>query len=102
MASHLVTVLMLNDEKSPVAYGHLEREDGKTWLGVAVTEREQGKGLGKAMMDYLIDYAKSRNEKEITLTVDRQNGGAIQLYENVGFVRVSETDTFFMYVLPLS
>lgn len=41
---HYVTVLILEDDK-PLAYGHLDSDDGITWLGIAVIEDAKGMGL---------------------------------------------------------
>jgi RimJ/RimL family protein N-acetyltransferase len=82
---HIVTLIGYNDGE-PVAYGHLDPENGKTWLGVCVRETSCGKGLGTRMMDALIDEAKAQGIARIDLTVDEDNVGARKLYERYGFV----------------
>lgn len=41
----------------PVATGHLDPEDGKTWLGVAVTHGYTKQGHGTQVVKSLCDYA---------------------------------------------
>ena len=99
--NHLYAVVLV-DNQIPVAYGHLEREGLDLWLGVAVAEAYQGNGFGKQMVRHLIEAAKKWAEPSITLTVDKSNKKAIQLYEAQGFVRVAEKDHYYQYNYALS
>ena len=83
MKSHIVTFIGINDE-TPVAYGHLDKEDDVVWLGIAVAEHCRGLGLGTQMMQALIDYA-DENRHQLKLSVDVGNP-AISLYRNFGFL----------------
>ena len=96
--NHLLTVVLLNDEESPVAYGHLDKEGANLWLGIAVAQNMQGAGLGRKMLHYLIDYARTEKETSITLTVDKNNTKAIQLYEANDFVRTTDKDHYYQYL----
>ncbi len=56
-------------------------------LTLAVHEEYQGKGYGKALLAYLIEWAKSNPEIEkIRLHVRSSNLNAILLYKKFGFV----------------
>jgi ribosomal protein S18 acetylase RimI-like enzyme len=56
-------------------------------LTIAVHEGYQGQGVGKLMMNHLIDWAKSTPSVEkIELHVRATNQAAIALYKNLGFV----------------
>jgi len=68
-----------------VGYGHLDKEKDKTWLGICIAEQERGKGCGKIIMKYLIEYARDHGIKKIYLTVDSENTTAISLYEKYLF-----------------
>ena len=96
LQDHMVTlVFKLGD--TPAAYGHLDKEDDKVWLGVCVSDEHHGIGLGKKMMECLFDYAKKFNLKKINLSVDKGNKVAYALYEKVGFVLENESEkSFFM------
>ena len=98
---HLLAVVLTDEANNPVAYGHLDREGGNLWLGVAVAEKAQGLGLGKKMMDYLINYARSKKERSIKLTVDKTNVRAIKLYELYNFVCIAEKEVYYQYQYQL-
>jgi [ribosomal protein S18]-alanine N-acetyltransferase len=53
-------------------------------LNVSVAPDEQGQGIGRKMMESLIDYARGRAET-IFLEVRPSNPVAIALYEDLGF-----------------
>lgn len=56
-------------------------------LTIAIHEGHQGKGYGKTMMNYLIDWAKKNPKIEkFELHVRSSNTRAIKLYESLGFV----------------
>ena len=56
-------------------------------LGIVISEDYCNIGLGKIMMDYLIDWCKSNNiTTKISLSVRKDNPRAIHLYEKCGFV----------------
>ncbi|MEO9873142.1 N-acetyltransferase family protein [Ekhidna sp.] len=82
--NHLKTLVVMNNNQ-PVGYGHLDPEDGITWLGICVAERFRGKGIGKLIMNELIKSAKRMEVEEIQLSVDSDNNEAIQLYVRFGF-----------------
>lgn len=116
---HLCTFLLV-DEKTPVAYGHLDVTDEETiaancgseeskgkrektiWLGIAVSEKHTGKGLGLMMMNQLISFAKQHKVPQIKLSVDNENTVAIQLYEKLGFKLLEKKATFGFYILNLN
>ena len=94
-----ITTLLFTENEQPVAYGHLEKEGEEVWLGVCVLPHVKGKGYGKLMMNALIQRAGENNIKKISLTVDKVNKAAIQLYEKLGFKKRAETDRYFKYEL---
>ncbi|HTL83226.1 MAG TPA: GNAT family N-acetyltransferase [Bacteroidia bacterium] len=93
---HLCTWLIVENEV-PVAYGHLDKEDGVIWLGIAVADEARGKGLGKKMMQRLMDSAAAIGVQRIKLSVDHVNTAAIKLYEQFGFKLASKKETFGFY-----
>lgn len=48
----------------------------------------RNRGIGKIIIDYLIDYAKQLGYEEISLGVDTNNVKARRLYERKGFTNV--------------
>lgn len=83
--NHVIT-FMAFDEGCPVGYGHLDKENDRVWLGVAVSERTRGMGIGKKIVVALLDYADTKAITKVCLTVDASNTNAIKLYENHGFL----------------
>jgi ribosomal protein S18 acetylase RimI-like enzyme len=59
-------------------------------LAIAVVPSARGKGVGSAMLDALLERAREAGYPSISLSVDRNNAGAIGLYERHGFSRVGE------------
>jgi len=94
--NHLITLIGLVD-KNICAYGHLEQEGGRVWLGVCVQYSSRGNGYGSEMMGALLDHAARMCIDCIWLTVDTNNLTAIHLYEKLGFVcnKVSDTKNFY-------
>ena len=52
---------------------------------IAVDSAYRNMGIGKAMLDHLIDISKKRNDKEIYLEVSTKNFAAINLYRKFDF-----------------
>ena len=102
LKNHVCTELLLDNENKPVAYGHLDTESGIVWLGTAVVEIQTGKGLGKMMMNRLIEQGKKNNIPKIRLSVDNVNAAAIKLYTNFGFKLLEKRETFSFLELTLS
>jgi len=93
---HHITLLILDQDK-PVAYGHLEPENGIDWLGIAVIESSRGRGFGREMMKALIGEAENLKLKEIRLSVDASNTAAIALYRSMGFELLEVRDDIRFY-----
>ena len=62
---------------------------------VIIAEDQQGKGLGKMLTLKLLELAKERKIKKISLTTNPRRIAAHKLYESVGFVKLN-TDTFIL------
>jgi len=54
-------------------------------LGICIRDDFQGKGIGKGLMEYLINFAKKKDKKGLVLTVYKDNENAISLYQKYGF-----------------
>lgn len=98
--THIVSFLVL-ENNGPVAYGHLEQDKSIVWLGVCVLPNYQGRKLGLMVMNELIAKAKQKKIHEIYLTVDIQNKAAINLYEQLGFIKIELFNNSFKYKLYL-
>ena len=66
---------------------------------VAVLESYRRQGIGKLLVNALIDFAKENNLAFLTLEVRKSNIPAINLYKNNGFEEVGERKNY--YTSPL-
>jgi ribosomal protein S18 acetylase RimI-like enzyme len=57
---------------------------------VVIEKEYQNKGYGKALMDYIIKYAKEEEYNDIILSVYCFNEKAIKLYEKKGFKKLTQ------------
>lgn len=96
---HIRTILAYLGEDA-VGYAHLDKDGSTIWLGIAVAEEFRGRGIGKLLMNDLIEYARLNHIKEIKLSVDRANTNAIGMYKSYGFKILEEKrDIQFMILI---
>jgi [ribosomal protein S18]-alanine N-acetyltransferase len=57
-------------------------------LNVCIREDLRGRGVGRKLMDYLIERARLAGMQDVFLEVRPSNPAAIHLYESIGFTRV--------------
>jgi GNAT superfamily N-acetyltransferase len=98
---HLLTIIVTDEFETPMAYGHLEKEDNILWLGIAVSDDYLNKGLGKIIMRQLIDFAIDKKESMISLSVDGDNHIAQKLYTSFGFMKIREFPGRYIFELKL-
>lgn len=63
-------------------------------MGISVAKSHWNKGVGSALLDKAVAYAKSHDAKIINLEVKQDNLGAIHLYEKFGFQRIGTSPAF--------
>ena len=93
LEQHLCTFLLINNDNIPIGYGHLEKEDEITWLGIALIETETKKGFGKIIMNELISFGKNAKINHLCLSVDKSNSTAQNFYMHFGFIKTLETNS---------
>jgi len=76
-------------QKSSPGYGFVDEQTPE--LAIAVVPNARGKGVGSALLDALLERARSEGHRSLSLSVDRLNEGAIALYQQYGFQQVAET-----------
>ena len=68
-----------------------ETEAGEFYIDtIAVFPENRGYGIGKKILDVIIDEYATKQSKTIGLLVDLDNPNAKRLYTNKGFVKVGE------------
>lgn len=67
----------------------LKKADAVYELGkMAVTEKAQGLGIGKILIEHCLDFARNRQIQKLILYSNTQLGSAIHLYRKYGFEEV--------------
>lgn len=92
--NHIYTALYYNN-KNILGYGHLDKENTTIWLGIMVSDKYIGRGIGKKIMDDLVKNSTG----EITLAVDKQNTSAISLYKSKNFIKLKEENNIIIMKL---
>jgi RimJ/RimL family protein N-acetyltransferase len=83
------TILAAVDAQEQLV-GHLSadaREDRPAEIGMAVVEDWRGRGVGTALMEACVEWAREHGIHKLALQVWPHNDAAIHLYENFGFER---------------
>lgn len=66
-----------------------------TLMNIAIAPEKQGKGLGRELLQFLIDFSKQNQEQEIWLEVRASNLAALALYNKLGFVEVDRRKDYY-------
>lgn len=82
-------IFIARDEVKPVGIIgfrlEIEEKNAHLW-GMFVNQNYRGKGLGRKLMEYAIDNAKSiENIHSVTLDVNEEQAAAISMYQSLGF-----------------
>jgi ribosomal-protein-alanine acetyltransferase len=72
-----------------------EVADSADLIDLIVEPTERRRGLGRALLQALLDHARSRNLRSIVLEVRASNAGARKLYEALGFRDVGERRAYY-------
>ncbi len=95
--NHLLTCILQDDNGKAIGYGHLDKENGVVWLGIAIAESHRGKGDGKTLLEFLLSETLRKNIGAVSLSVDSGNVAARRLYESMGFILYKETGSTCFY-----
>ncbi|MFA6939830.1 MAG: GNAT family N-acetyltransferase [Clostridiaceae bacterium] len=100
--SYKITPYMaiLNDEIIGVCNVNFESEDISIF-GLGIAAKYQGKGLGRAMLNSLINQLISEGHKSITLEVNSENIRAYNLYTKNGFKIKTQFDYYRMNIIDM-
>jgi len=69
-----------------------DRTDAPHLGGMWVDPAARGRGVGRALAEAVLDWARERGFRVIALWVTDGNAAAIALYERMGFARTGKTD----------
>jgi GNAT superfamily N-acetyltransferase len=85
--------LILEENNEPVAFAdyNLLKEAVYKLNKIYVLQSQQGKGIGKLLIEDVIERVKAKHATALLLNVNRHNK-ARQFYERLGFTVISEED----------
>lgn len=81
------------------SYGFIDVQTPE--LGIGVRQEARRKGIGTALLASLVDEARRRGIRRLSLSVEKQNPAA-RLYRRAGFVVQAETGSAWTMVADLS
>jgi ribosomal-protein-alanine N-acetyltransferase len=87
-------IAKMNDQIVGYVIGVTEKNIG-TIVSIAVKKDYRRKGIGKKLLDYIIEYFKLKNISIINLQVRIDNYEAISFYENNGFKKVKILKNYY-------
>ena len=67
-------------------------------LNICIRDDLRGYGVGRRLMDYLLDRARDEYMQDVFLEVRPSNAVAIRLYESMGFERVGVRKGYYQAV----
>lgn len=95
MTDEACTFLVISDNNFPVGFASISEVEPQNWKlhKIYILPSQQGKGTGKNLLDFILDYIKSNNGNLLYLQVNRNNK-AKEFYERLGFevIRTADVD----------
>lgn len=70
-------------------------------VSIVVADAFQNQGLGRQLMQLLIEAARRGAKRGLELDVYKENARAIHLYESLGFKKIGETPDKRQYIMRL-
>ena len=89
--------IIIKSGKKIGCFSIIEEEDRFFLSVIEILPKYQKQGIGTGLITELLSKARKRN-KSVYLQVLRHNERAQKLYKNLGFSRVSDTDTYHKMV----
>lgn len=83
---------------TPIGTISLEKINDKEYeiLKLGVSKEHQGKGIGKKLMEYVIQLGKEKEILKLILHSNRKLTSAISLYTKLGFEEINLVDNKFL------
>lgn len=93
----------LDTPKGFIAFYDNNKTTKEAFLSMIIVAKEcQGQGIGKRLLNIMIETCISNGMKSIVLEVARDNENAISFYERFGFIKTDrETDDSYYYSLKI-
>jgi ribosomal-protein-alanine acetyltransferase len=102
MKSELVaphtTYVVAEESNSLIGYAGLSKLSNSTSSDIqtiAVSDSHRGLGIGRALMESLLAFAKKQNAKEVFLEVREDKPAPQSLYRSLGFVAIDRRENYY-------
>ena len=93
---HTVVFVLEDEEEGIVGYSVSDTVlDEGTLDNLAVTASKRGQGLGRMLLEYVLEDARNKGVKRFFLEVRKSNEKALKLYEKAGFTRLSVRKAYY-------
>ncbi|MBA2496036.1 MAG: GNAT family N-acetyltransferase [Acidimicrobiia bacterium] len=82
------TAVLVVAEVGGVVVGSITAEHGRSGrvgLGMAIVDGHRGRGIGTALLGWVVDWARERGAHKVTLELWPDNDRALGLYRKLGF-----------------
>lgn len=87
---------VLQEEENVVGHGILSAAAGEAHLlNLCVARDQQGRGLGRLLLEWMVERARLRRATVIFLEVRPSNRAACQLYDSFGFCDVGRRPGYY-------
>lgn len=88
--------LMAFEDETPIGYVGLSTVLDEGYMGnLGVIEKYRRKGIGRALMNELINECKAMDSAFVTLEVRASNTPAVKLYESLGFTEAGRRKNYY-------
>jgi len=86
--------IIVQDTKKPVGFASYKPVAINIYKldKIYILQTQQGKGIGKFVIDYILQQIKDRGAESLQLQVNRNNINAKLFYEKIGFRIIQEAD----------
>jgi GNAT superfamily N-acetyltransferase len=85
---------------SAVEYAHPDKASPELWINeVGVASTRRGCGMGKVVLQAVLNLARERGGSEARVLTERANSAAMRLYAGCGGIEASEDSVMFRFPL---
>ena len=93
---HTAVFVLEDEEEGIVGYSVSDTVlDEGALDNLAVTASKRGQGLGRMLLDHVLEDARNKGVKRFFLEVRKSNEKALKLYEKAGFTRLSVRKAYY-------
>jgi ribosomal-protein-alanine acetyltransferase len=97
LAPH-TTYVVAEENNSLIGYAGLSKFSSSTSSDIqtiAVSESHRGLGVGRKLMESILNFARQQNAKEVFLEVREDKPMPQSLYDSLGFIAIDRRDNYY-------